>query len=72
MSDIKYILGKNIQAVRKDQHLTQVQLAVRAGISLTVLSAAEQGRQNLTVDTVARIAQALDTPLPALLDEKRG
>ena len=72
MPDIKYILGKNIQSARRDHHLTQVQLAVRADISLTVLSAAEQGRQNLTVDTVARIAQALETSLPALLEEKRG
>ena len=44
---------------RKGQHLTQEQLAVLAGVSKPTLSAFEQGKTCLKLDSILKILNAL-------------
>ncbi len=61
-------LGRRIQALRKARGWSQLELASRAGIDRTYLSAVEQGKQNVTIGAVVRVADALDVTLVRLLD----
>lgn len=45
---------------RKQQHLTQEQLAVLCGVSKPTLNNFEQGRTNITLDSVLKILGNLD------------
>lgn len=56
-------IGSRIRAKRLEQALTQKQLAVRAGITQTVLSRVESGTGNPTLGLLEEIAAALDCQL---------
>lgn len=57
-------LGQGVRAARIRRHLTQQQLADRAGIARSTESAIERGLgASHTLDTWQRIAVALDVPL---------
>ena len=71
VENIKCILGKNIQQERLKRSLTQTQLSVKAEVSLTAICSAERGTQNMTIDTVERIANALEIPFSDLLQDKK-
>ncbi len=45
---------------RKEQRLTQTQLAVLCGISKPTLNSFEQGRTNITLDSALKILRNLD------------
>jgi len=60
--------GRKMAELREKRGLTQYQLAVQAGLTIQTISMLENGRTNSPgLDTVAKIAQALGTPLTALL-----
>jgi transcriptional regulator with XRE-family HTH domain len=62
MSNLGIALGETIAQRRKNLHLTQEELAERAGISQQYLSDLERGaRTNVSWDALHRIAQALGT-----------
>jgi transcriptional regulator with XRE-family HTH domain len=67
-------LGVRIAAViRMRRHaaaLTLDELAARSGLSKTILSRIENGRGNPSVETLFRIARALELPLSALLEDE--
>jgi transcriptional regulator with XRE-family HTH domain len=52
-------LGTTIARMRERRHLTQTQLAARAGMSASKISAIETGPKNVEVATLIRIATAL-------------
>lgn len=50
----------SIEEARKNKGLTQNELAVRSGVSRTIISGLESGRiQNTTAGTLLKIASAL-------------
>ncbi len=51
----------NIRRFRKTRGLTQEQMALRIGISLTAYRDLEKGRTNIMNDNLAKIAELLDT-----------
>jgi transcriptional regulator with XRE-family HTH domain len=53
-------LGKNVQAMRKRQRLTQEQLADRAGVGRTTLHKLENGHPGLAIASVLEVLQVLD------------
>ncbi len=61
-------LGKNIQELRINKGLTQVDLVgkIEGDIDTTNISRIESGRTNPTFFTLCRIAEALEVPLPEL------
>ena len=48
---------------RKNRHLSQRQLAVKAGMKQQVIARLENGTQNATVETLLRVAKGLDKEL---------
>ena len=62
-------LGKRVQALRKEHAWSQQQLAVRAGLDRTYVSAVEQGKQNITIGAAMKFADAFDMPLSELVSQ---
>ena len=61
-------VGERIRKARKDSGLTQNQLAARLSISYVNISQLERGERSPSVDTLQKIADALDIPVGELLD----
>jgi transcriptional regulator with XRE-family HTH domain len=60
------IIGDRIRVFRKEKKLCQVDLAVRAGLLRSYLSSIEDGEAVPGVETLDRIAAALEVPLHQL------
>ena len=60
-------IGQKIRAERKKAGLTQEELAERADVHYTFIGAAERGETNLTIKTLIRVAEALETPIEFFL-----
>ena len=54
------VMGQTIKALRKERRLTQEVLSGLAGIARTHLTMIESGTIHANIETVWRIAQALD------------
>lgn len=52
--------GRRVRARRMALGLSQEELAERAGLHRTYISSLEQGRRNVAVHNVVRLAEALD------------
>lgn len=66
MSDIAKQLGQRIRDLRSEQHMSQEELSFKAGISPAHLGQIERALKNPTIDTVTKIATALDIPVANL------
>jgi len=62
-------VGKNIRACRTSAELTLEQLAEKADMSWPYLSEIERGRENISLDKLARLAQALNVRLSKLVED---
>jgi methanogenic corrinoid protein MtbC1/DNA-binding XRE family transcriptional regulator len=61
--------GRRVQTLRKEHAWSQQQLAVRAGLDRTDVSAVEQGKQNITIGAAMKFADAFDIPLMELVSQ---
>ena len=61
-------LGQRVLGLRKERGWSQQELAARASLDRTYISAVEKGRQNITIGAAVRIAEALDTSLTDLIN----
>lgn len=57
--DIKVLLGKKIQEIRKSKNLTQEKMAELLGIETSSLSNIERGKYYPTAENLAKIADIL-------------
>ena len=64
-------LGNIVRAERQARKLTQQKLAFDAGLSLTYVGEIERGQRMVSIDTLLRVARALDLTAAQLL-EKAG
>lgn len=62
-------LADRIQRLRSERRLTLAALAERCSVSVSMLSAVERAEKAPTVTVLARIAEGLDVPLIALLED---
>jgi y4mF family transcriptional regulator len=53
-------IGQTIRTVRRAQKLTQVDLALAAGVSTPFLSALENGKSTVRLDVLLRVLDALN------------
>jgi methanogenic corrinoid protein MtbC1/DNA-binding XRE family transcriptional regulator len=60
-------VGTRIQALRKKQGLSQHELSTQCNLDRAYLSAVENGKQNVSLSVLWRLADALKTPLENLL-----
>jgi transcriptional regulator with XRE-family HTH domain len=65
-------LGERIRLERLQRHLSLEQVAARAEVSRSMLSAVERGAKVPTLLVLDRIATALDTSIARLLSEERS
>src|SRR5436190_3210094 len=61
-------LAANLRRIRPTRDLTQGQVATRAGLSRAAYNAIEMGASAARVDTIGRLADALEVPATALLE----
>ncbi len=61
-----HMIGANIKKAREKQSLSQRELSSMTCISITQISAYENGKQKPGLDTLACLAKALDTSLDTL------
>jgi UDP-N-acetylglucosamine 1-carboxyvinyltransferase len=59
-------IGQLIQKIRQERGLTQAEFAKRLGTSQSAVNRIEQGRQNLSLDTIARVSTALGRDIVTL------
>ena len=64
--DYKSRIGNLIRDARKHRGLTQQQLAERLGTSQSAVNRIERGHQNLSLEMIERIGEALDSEIVAL------
>ena len=60
-------LGNTVRAERQARKLTQQELAFEAGLSLTYVGEIERGQRMISVDTLQRVAKALNLTASQLL-----
>lgn len=65
-------VARRIGEIRVGRGWTQADLADRLGVSLTYLRRCESGLANLSLRTVAKIADALEVDPIALLERPHG
>ena len=66
--DVWLAIGLNILHYRKEQGLTQMQLAEKCGISRNYIQRIETAASSCTVNTLIDIAEALSVPLKKLFE----
>ena len=71
MREIATALGLRIRELRNERHMSQEELAFKAGISAAHLGQIERALKNPTVDTVAKIAAAMGVPITTLFTEEQ-
>jgi len=62
-------VGREVRAQREARGMSLSVAAKHAGLSKTILATIESGAGNPSLETLGRIAQALDVPVAALLAE---
>ena len=60
-------IGKKIKSMRKAKHISQSELAKKAGIAQSTLSYIENGKKNPQFDTLSSICKGLGTSVLELL-----
>lgn len=59
-------LGSRLRALRREQRMSQEQLAARAGLSYKFIGEIERGVGNPTIDTLAAVSAALGVDVSEL------
>lgn len=69
MSDegtVRQRFGRRIRQLREAKGWSQERLAAEAQLHATYISEVEHGKRNISIDNIARLAEALDVPIAAL------
>jgi transcriptional regulator with XRE-family HTH domain len=67
--DVRRMVGRNIQRLRKAAGLSQAVLAERMGVDRAYVSGLELGQRNPTIVTLWHVAEALQVRLRSLFYE---
>jgi transcriptional regulator with XRE-family HTH domain len=63
------LLGRNIRELRQKHGWSQDELAARAGVHRTYIGTVERAEQSITVDSIEKLANALNVKVSRLLEE---
>lgn len=63
-------IGDKVKKIRKEQNLTQKDLASLCNISFSFISDVETGRRNASIETLNLISKALNVPVSFILDDE--
>ena len=62
-------IGQRIAELRKEQNLTQTQLAERCGLQQAHIARIEAGRYSVGLDTLAQIADAMGMKIDFIIND---
>jgi XRE family transcriptional regulator, regulator of sulfur utilization len=65
---VRRFLGQRLRALRKQRGLSQERLGERSGLSGKFIGEVERGEKSISIDSLYRVAVALDVPLRELTD----
>ncbi|MBD2753753.1 helix-turn-helix domain-containing protein [Spirosoma validum] len=68
MTNVKMRVGHLIREARKAKGLTQKELGAKLGVSESTFNQYESGKQNLTIETLERVANAIGVDIKALIN----
>ncbi|MBJ6360912.1 helix-turn-helix domain-containing protein [Paenibacillus sp. GCM10012307] len=60
MVELKVLVGNRLRQIRKEKGLTQLVAAERAELEATYLAGVEQGRRNISLESLEKIVKALE------------
>jgi transcriptional regulator with XRE-family HTH domain len=63
------IFSQRLRQIRQNRELSQEELADLAGLHRTYVGSVERGERNISIDTMERLAKALDVDITDLLKE---
>ena len=66
--DIKEKFGLRLKALRKEKGLSQEELAERSGLNRPYISGIEQGKRNVSLEVMEKLADALGVGIGELVD----
>lgn len=72
MSEIAKVIGQRIRNYRTKQGLSQERLAELSGCHPTYIGQLERGEKNATIESIEKIATALNVPLSKLFEMLGG
>lgn len=72
MGDIKQRFGKRIRQLRLLKEMTQEELAEAADLSISFLGGIERGVKSPTIESIEKLADALDLTLVDLMNFDSG
>jgi transcriptional regulator with XRE-family HTH domain len=67
--DLKRLIGAKVRIARTHKHMTQEETAELIGRTTESVSNIERGRTLPTIETLGRLAKALDVPLRDFFDD---
>lgn len=68
LQDLKTAFGKNIRAMRNERAWSQEDLAGKADKGITYISEIENGKSNLTLETLWQLANAFEVEVKVLFN----
>lgn len=71
VNNIRKILGNRIRELRNSVGITQEKLGEKAGLSYKFIGEIERGQVNVSLDSLAKIAEALMVKVGDLFSEER-
>lgn len=69
MSELSKLIGQRIRNYRTQQKLSQERLAELSGCHPTYIGQVERGEKNATLESIEKIASALNVPLSQLFEK---
>ncbi|MEB2777457.1 helix-turn-helix transcriptional regulator [Algoriphagus sp. D3-2-R+10] len=58
--EIKEVFGQRVKLLRKAKELSQEELAEKSGLNRPYISAIEQGKRNVSLEVIEKLAEALE------------
>ena len=68
--DVRSRFGARLKSVRTKRGISQERLAEIAGLHRTFVSLIERGQRNITLETIEKLATALDVGMPDLMPRR--
>ncbi|WP_425638795.1 helix-turn-helix domain-containing protein [Algoriphagus yeomjeoni] len=66
--DIKEIFGEKVKLLRKGKELSQEELALKSGLNRPYISGIEQGKRNVSLEVMEKLAEALEIHIKELFE----
>ena len=68
--DIKQEFGKRLNQLRKEKKMSQETLAELSELNRPYISAIEQGKRNVSIEVIEKLAQALEIQIKTFFEEE--